>query len=229
MARKKKKSKNYYFTSAHQKAIVDYVSTDDKKRRNTLYVELIGPAFDELINKIVFTYKFHHLPNIDSLKDECREVLLKAMNKFNPDKGFSAFSYFSAVSKNFFIAKVKKNSKLRRTEVSYEVLPKNIEEDNLVDEINYENEREEREFWSSLLLEVDSWKELPIKDQEHRVLKAVQSLLKNVDDIEILNKKAIYLYLRELTGLDTKQVVNNLNKMRERYAKFKKRWGEGKI
>ena len=42
--------------------------------------------------------------------------------------------------------------------------------------------------------------------------------------LEIFNKKAIYLYLRELTGLNTKQVVNCLNKMRANYRKFKKDW-----
>jgi hypothetical protein len=35
--------------------------------------------------------------------------------------------------------------------------------------------------------------------------------------------------MRELTGLNTKQVVNNLNKMREKYRVFKKRWDAGKI
>ena len=47
---------------------------------------------------------------------------------------------------------------------------------------------------------------------------------KQEDDIEIFNKKAIYLYLRELTGLNTKQVVNNLNKIREKYKNFKCKW-----
>ena len=47
--------------------------------------------------------------------------------------------------------------------------------------------------------------------------------------IQIFNKKAVYLYIREITGLNTKQVVNNLNKMRERYAVFKKKWNQGNI
>jgi hypothetical protein len=56
------------------------------------------------------------------------------------------------------------------------------------------------------------------------VLEAVKVLLHNIDDIEIFNKKAVYLYLRELTGLNTKQVVNNLNKLREKYRTFKYKW-----
>ena len=44
---------------------------------------------------------------------------------------------------------------------------------------------------------------------------------------EILNKKAIYLYMRELTGLNTKQIVNCLNKMRKKYRTFKTKWDRG--
>ena len=64
---------------------------------------------------------------------------------------------------------------------------------------------------------------------EEKVLNAVKELLASCDDIEIFNKKAIYLYLRELTGLNTKQVVNNLNKLRIKYRQFKTRWNEGEI
>ena len=48
------------------------------------------------------------------------------------------------------------------------------------------------------------------------VIEAVKILCESVDDLEILNKKAVYLYLREITGLNTKQVVSNLNKIREK-------------
>ena len=63
-----------------------------------------------------------------------------------------------------------------------------------------------------------------MKKNEKVVLDAVRILLYNIEDIEIFNKKAVYLYLRELTGLNTKQVVNNLNKLREKYRTFKTKW-----
>ena len=60
-------------------------------------------------------------------------------------------------------------------------------------------------------------------------LEAVKILLTNSDEIEIFNKKAIYLYLREITGMNTKQVVNNLNKLRAKYRTFKDKWNKGEI
>ena len=89
---------------------------------------------------------------------------------------------------------------------------------------DYIEKREEAEFWVCLLRQVDSWDTGNLKTNEKIVLEAVKILLHNIEDIEIFNKKAIYLYLRELTGLNTKQVVNNLNKLREKYRTFKGKW-----
>ena len=75
-----------------------------------------------------------------------------------------------------------------------------------------------------MLEQVDKWDTGNLKQNEKLVLEAVKVLLHNIDDIEIFNKKAVYLYLRELTGLNTKQVVNNLNKLREKYRIFKTKW-----
>ena len=48
-------------------------------------------------------------------------------------------------------------------------------------------------------------------------------------DVKKNYKKAIYLYMREITGLNTKQIVSCLNKMRAKYRLFKKKWDEGEI
>ena len=54
---KKKKNKRYYFTKVHEEAIVKYCTSIDRKERTELYVEYIGPAFNEMVDKIIFTYK----------------------------------------------------------------------------------------------------------------------------------------------------------------------------
>ena len=90
-------------------------------------------------------------------------------------------------------------------------------------------ELEDRQFWNSLLTEIGSWQSLKLKPNEEKVLNAVTTLMENIEQIEIFNKKAVYLYMREITGLNTKQIVSALNKMRERYRTFKKKWNEGEI
>ena len=63
--RRRKKSKNHYFTQEHEDAIVRYTQTNCTRERTELYVKWIEPAFNEMVDKIVFTYKFTNLPNID--------------------------------------------------------------------------------------------------------------------------------------------------------------------
>lgn len=225
--KRRKRQKNNYFTKIHEEAIVQYASSNCRKEKTELYSSLIQPAFDEMVNKIIFTYKFNNLPNIDPLREDCKVWLTTILDKYDPNKGSKAFSYFSVVTKNWFIHKVKKNSKDLKRQVSYEHIVQNGGPDSLgtsSDVVDYVERREQMEFWVSLLTQVDNWDTGNLKPNEKAVLEAVKVLLHNIDDIEIFNKKAIYLYLRELTGLNTKQVVNNLNKLREKYKIFKNRW-----
>ena len=113
--KRKKRTKRLYFTQVHEDAILEYVKTDSIKVRTELYVKYLGPAFSEMVDKIVFTYKFNTLPNIDYLKDDCKIWLTTILDKFDPEKGSKAFSYFSVITKNWFIYKVKKNSKQLKT------------------------------------------------------------------------------------------------------------------
>tara|TARA_Y100000310_G_scaffold162043_1_gene161976 strand:- start:590 stop:1297 length:708 start_codon:yes stop_codon:yes gene_type:complete len=226
--RKKKRNKNHYFTKVHENAIVEYTKTECNIKRTELYVGYIQPAFHEMVEKITYTYKFTSLPNIDPLKEECKIWLTTILDKFNPNKGSKAFSYFSVVTKHWFIHKLKKNSAQTKREVSYDDLIKEtIHEDLVTNEEGYVEKREYKEFWMSLMSEIDRWESADLKVNERKVIEAIKILLSNAEQIEIFNKKAVYLYLREITGLNTKQIVNNLNKLRQKYRIFKIKWDRG--
>ena len=229
MPKRRSKNKNKYFTKIHEEAIINYASTDDRSVRTELYIELIGPCFDELVDKIVYTYKFNTLPNIDYLKDDCKLWLITILDKYDPNRKSKAFSYFSVITKNWFIHKVKQNSKRLKRDIQYEDINSHETNDVLITHNGYEENREEKEFWLLLFREIEKWEKLKLKDNEKKVLDAIKILFNSIDEIEIFNKKAIYLYMREITGLNTKQIVNNLNKIRARYRNFKSEWDRGKI
>ena len=224
------KKKNLYFTKVHEDAIVKYAQTDDIKIRTELYIDYIAPAFNEMVDKIIYTYRFTTLPNIEVLKDECKIWLTTILDKYDPNKGSKAFSYFSVITKNWFIHKVRKTNQSNKREVQIDDLPKNIDMTKITVEHEYDAAREDFEFWKNLWEEINHWeKVINMKPNEEKVYEAVRMLLSSPDSIEIYNKKAIYFYIREITGLNTKQVVNNLNKMRVRYRVFKKKWDRGEI
>jgi len=227
--KRRKRTKRLYFTTEHEEAIIRYVKTEDRGEKQKLYITLIQPAFNELVNKIVYTYKFSTLPNVDLLMEECKAWLVTILDKYDPDKGSKAFSYFSVITKNWFIHKVKKNSTMNKREINFDDLSKSLEQKYLSDDVGYIKLRENFEFWKNFKEEMESWHGEPLKPNEQKVLKAIDVLFESSEDIEIFNKKAVYLYLRELTGLNTKQVVGSLNKLRARYRNFRDDWNDGKI
>ena len=225
MARKK----NHYFTKVHEQAIIDYCLTTDSKERNELYNTYIGPAFSELVDKIVYTYKFTNLPNCDYLREDCKNWLITVLNKYDPNRGSKAFSYFSVITKNWFIHKVKKNVQSARREIVIEDYCKTTGDGintshPLVTYNTFIEDSIKNEFWTSFKEQISNWETLPVRNNEKKVIQAVKILFEESENIEIFNKKAIYLYIREITGLNTKQVVSSLNKIRARYKDFKHKW-----
>ena len=227
--KRQKRKKNYYFTQEHENAIVQYSNTNCIRERTELYVKWIQPAFNEMVDKIVFTYKFTNLPNCDSLRDECKIWLVTILDKYDPSKGSKAFSYFSVITKNWFIHKVKRQQKRNRREIDYENISKSYEEEFLSTNESYITQREQDEFWNSFYVELQSWDVSSMKENDLKVYKAIVILFESKEDIDIFNKKAIYLYLREITGLNTKQIVNSLKKFRKKYSVFKQDWENGEL
>lgn len=227
--RRSKKKSNHYFTKEHENAIIEYRSTDCERRKTEIYVTLLQPAFSEMVDKIVFTYKFTTLPNIDALRDECKIWLMTILDKFQPEKGHKAFSYYSVITKNWFIHKVKKQQRKNQREIVFDKVPKAYEEKYLSTDESWVSDKLQEEFWQSFYESMKEWNTEELKGNDERVYKAIMVLFESKDDIEIFNKKAIYLYLREITGLNTKQVVNSLNKFRVMYREFKQDWENGEI
>jgi hypothetical protein len=227
--KKRTRRKNHYFTSDHEEAIIRYAKSACQRERTELYVQYIQPAFNEMVDKIVFTYKFTNLPNCDSLRDECKIWLMTILDKYDPNKGSKAFSYFSVITKNWFIHKVKRQQKRNKREVDYGNISKAYEEEFLSTSDSYLSERVEEEFWKSFYAELKSWDATQMKENDLKVYQAINILFESKEDIDIFNKKAIYLYLREITGLNTKQIVNSLKKFRKKYYNFKDDWESGAL
>ena len=226
---KSKSKKNHYFRDEHEQAIIDYIKSDDREERENLYVKMIQPVFSEMVDKIVFRFRFTALPNSEELREECKSWLNTIIDKYNPDKGHRAFAYFSVITKNWFIQKTKKNKRRNYTEVDINEMSKKAEIEFCSVQNEYENVREADEFISLLWKEIENWDVTKLKANDRKVIEAIKILLQSSDDIEIFNKKAIYLYMREITGLSTKQIVNSLNKVRIKYKVFKEKWDVGQI
>lgn len=226
--KRRPRQKNYYFTRVHQDAIVKFVNSSDEDEKNKIYKEVIEPAISELVDKIAFTYKFTSLPNNEVLRSECKNWIITVLHKFDPTRGPTAFSYFTVVIKNWFIHKAKEVSKEKSIHICYEDYFTDESNENTFAVNGYEENREEEEFWLSFFQDFEYW-EPDLQGNEKIVLDGVKKLLENIEQLEILHNKAIFMYLREITGLKTKEINATLPKLRELYVEFKKEWNQGKI
>ena len=173
------KKKNMYFTQVHEDAILEYCKSESKARREELYGTLIQPAFDELVDKIVYTYKFNSLPNCDILKEDCKVFLVTILEKFDVEKGYKAFTYFSVITKNWFIAETKKRKKKLQKEVALDVSDTMMDE-KLIVRNTYIQDRTKAEFIEVLHEEIVWWKEETSSAQDRKILEAVEVLFESL-------------------------------------------------
>jgi hypothetical protein len=64
------------------------------------------------------------------------------------------------------------------------------------------------------------------KDRDLTIAWSVIELMSRVDSIEIFNKKALYILLRELSGAKTQHITKVLNTMKSHYSNMEKQWNE---
>lgn len=218
-----------YFNKDTDIAIKEYLSTDELTRKHELFQTAIRPAFEKLTENLIFVYGFYNIDDVETLKKECLSNLFEMLPKFDPTKGTKGFSYFNVVAKNWFIHKTREKSKKTRIENELHV---DVDHESLSDDPNFvvqphESQIEDREKWITFYNAMGTWHDKLTKKTERQVLEAVIFIMKNPDLVPIYNKKAVYLYLRELTSLNTKQVVVNLKKIKELYDDWNEDYNNG--
>ncbi len=229
--KKKGKGSGNYFTNDTQISIIKFQDEPDLTKRKKIFVEEIRPAFAKLIENIIFVYKFHTLGNIEILKNDCLSFLFESIHKFDGTRGHKAFSYFNVITHNWFSQRGKVHKKRAKSDVPFDnAVLNNLEQNNhLSVVVTYEDEIFKREFLELLKSELKAWRNKFDKPQEKMVLEAIIILFENPDVLPLYNKKGIYMYLREITGMNTKQVVTNLTKFRKKYTHLKAKYLAGEI
>jgi len=130
-----------------------------------------------------------------------------------PGKG-KAFSYFSIVAKNWFI--LDNNTTYKRFKKHVEICEQSGEAGEFV--VEPEHEKQESETREFIALMVDYWDKnigkLFTKEKDLKIANAVVEIFRNSDRIDVFNKKALYLYIREIADCPTQKITKVINKMK---------------
>lgn len=216
-----------YFNADTQKAIVAFQSSADRKERNQLYVAEIMPAFEKLVENLINIHKFAGLyDSYDDLKNDCVNFLFETIGKFDASRGTNAFSYFNVVAKNWLIIKTKQKSQKTKKNVSLDdpstlsTYEKNIVEEHCTlpsQDVLLEGMRS-TETITTILYEI---REKARTENELMCINSIITIFENIDEIDLLNKNAILLYMRELSGLSPKQLTTTMQAIKKHYKKIK--------
>ena len=212
---KKKAKRKVYFGQEVQNAIVDYNSSKSDIERNKIYGTRIHAAFDKLAENIINTFKFTYFddPFVD-VKHEVVAFMVMNMHKYDHTKGSKAFSYFSVVAKNYLILHNNNNYKKLKSHDGMDVLDK---------EKNMGNQDDSD--YKQLTIEIVNYFEnnLPRifkKQRDLNIAYSILDLIKQIDEIENFNKKALYILIREMTDVNTSQITSVVNTLKKHYKKL---------
>ena len=208
----KKKKRKVYFGQEVQDAIIEYNSSSNDSERNVIYGTRIHAAFDKLAENIINTFKFTYFDyGFNDIKHEVVAFMVINMHKYDHTKGSKAFSYFSVVAKNYLILHNNNNYKKLKTHDGMDVLDRYKSSDKF-DESDFKTLTNEIVYYFDTNLN-----SIFKKERDLKIGYAIVDLMKQRDDIENFNKKALYILIREMTDVETAHITSVVNTLKKHY------------
>ena len=224
--RGRKPKKKPYFTHDTELAIAEYLASNNQAERDRIFNGRIYYAFYKLAENLIHTFKFYYT-EVDSLEDLKHEVivfLLEKLDYFKPEKGSKAFSYFSIVGKNYLI--LYNNNNYKKKKITTDVMTAD-EDDGVIRQLGRDARKQDIKDFIDYFTEYIDNKMFIIfkKEKDRKVADAINIIFKRRENLEIFNKKALYIYIREITNVDTPvitKVTKVLKKLyKELYSEYK--------
>jgi DNA-directed RNA polymerase specialized sigma subunit len=214
----RKRSKANYFTKETEEAINRYNRSDDPELRAQIFTDEIYYPFYKLAENIIHTFKFYYtdVDNLEDLKHEIVTVLLEEkIDKFDPTNGAKAFSYFGTIVKRWLINYNNKNYKQLKKRGTFEefddyrVSIPELEETNAIPLGTFIDEYVEYMY--------DELEVLFDKSAEQQIADAVLTIFKTRHDLDIFKKKALYIYIREMTDCKTPHLTKVIKVLKQEF------------
>ena len=210
----KKKKGVQYFTQDTEDAIIAYNNATTFDEKNKIYHERIHYAFFKLTENIIHTFKFYYteVDNIEDLQFEVISFLLSKIHLFNPAKGAKAYSYFGTIAKRYLILSNQKNYKKRVDTAPVSILEEDenhsyeIEDDQPIEKLSYYID-EFAEYCTENIFEL-----FP-KGEDAQIADAILELFRKREHLDVFNKKALYIYIREIIDVKTPKITKIANQL----------------
>ena len=217
--RGRKRTKKRYFTEDTELAIAEYLASSNEDERNQIFNSRIYYAFYKLAENLIHTFKFYYteVDDLEDLKHEVMCFLLEKLDYFDPTKGSKAFSYFSIVGKNYLILYNNNNYKKKKAKVDVMAAD---EDEGILRQLGRDDRKKDMKDFIDYFTEYIDKNMFTLfkKNKDRKVCDAINTLFKRRENLEIFNKKALYIYIREMTDVDT-PVITKVTKILKKIQK----------
>lgn len=204
----KNKKDKMYFSKITENAILEYNKCEDEVRREKLFREHIGPAFDKLAEVLIHTFKFYYISDdVEETKNNVISFLMEKLHKYDQDKG-KAFSYFTIVARNYLI--VQNRNSYKQIKEKKDLASLNYSDREPVETEELYGER--LDFFEPFIEYLDV--NLPLlfpKKNDFIIADAILEIIKRRDSLDNFNKKAIYIMIKEMTNVKSQQITKVVN------------------
>ena len=212
--KRRPKSKNY-FTQDTEDAIVLYNNTECSEMRSKIYDKEIHYAFFKLTQNIIHTFKFYHteVENLEHLQHEIIVFLLSKIHLFDPTRGAKAYSYFGTIVKRWLILYNTKNYNKKIKKVPVDVLTG--EHSTHTYKMGDEEVKTDLDKYIDIFVDhvTSNIFELFPKKNDAQIADAILELFRKRETIEVFNKKALYIYIREIIDVKTPKITKIADKL----------------
>jgi len=218
-----------YFTKETEVSILKFLTSEERKERETVYGGEILPAMKKLVESLIYVYRFKSpLMTTQELIDEGCFFLYKTLHKWDPARGSKAFSYFNVVAKNFLINTTNSHRKKYFKHVYLdEITASGNKESSLAKQISSYNELPSTEELiingerrAENIARVKKIRDFLNDDRDLITISAVEKLFDSANDLDFFNKQSIYVYLCEISGLEKKHLSKSMSKIRKIYSRL---------
>jgi hypothetical protein len=221
---RKKRISKHYFTEETQNAIIRYNSEENDAVRNQIYNDYIKYPFEKLVENMINTFKFTYFEESKAdIQSRTVSFLVMKLHMYEGGKG-KAFSYFGQIAKNYLILQNNNTYKKLKSHDRIDAVDTNIHQDVELKDTSIDTNEINSDTEEFIMMMIKFWDRYAInvfkKQRDVVIVTVLMELFKQTQSIENFNKKAIYLYLREMTGFRTQYITKVINKLVPYYKKM---------
>ena len=236
-----KQNRRYFTKETEAAIVRYNNSTDDRERSRIYESHIHWPFYKLTENIIhTFKFYYTEVENLEDLQHEIMTFLLSKIHLFDPSRGAKAYSYFGTIVKRWLIVYNDKNYKKKINNIPITELsnysnldtsnPDFITSKRMDNEVNSIIETED--YINEDELDVQGYKhedklsyfvdcyteyctehifEIFPKEYDAQIADAILELFRKRDAIDIFNKKALYIYIREQVDVKTPKITKIAN------------------